>query len=89
MSLRGDAISSLAPLLENNRAWSARCAAEDPQYFERLAHQQTPRYLWIGCSDNRESANEILGLRPVGRSVSGVQDRQKQYAQSLAALGAL
>jgi carbonic anhydrase len=64
MSLRGDAISSLAPLLENNRAWSARCAAEDPQYFERLAHQQMPRYLWIGCSDSRVPANEILGLRP-------------------------
>jgi len=57
-------MSSLAPLLENNRAWSARCAAEDPQYFERLAHQQMPRYLWIGCSDSRVPANEILGLRP-------------------------
>lgn len=54
-------MSSLAPLLENNRAWSARCAAEDPQYFERLAHQQMPRYLWIGCSDSRVPANEILG----------------------------
>jgi len=64
MSLQGDAISSLAPLLESNRAWSARCAAEDPQYFERLAHQQMPRYLWIGCSDSRVPANEILGLRP-------------------------
>ena len=59
-----DAMSSLAPLLENNRAWSARCTAEDPRYFERLAHQQMPRYLWIGCSDSRVPANEILGLRP-------------------------
>lgn len=57
-------MSSLAPLLENNRAWSARCAAEDPQYFERLAHQQMPRYLWIGCSDSRVPANEIVGLDP-------------------------
>ncbi|MDO9479032.1 MAG: carbonate dehydratase, partial [Hydrogenophaga sp.] len=45
-------------------AWSARCAAEDRQYFERLAHQQMPRDLWIGCSDSRVPANEILGLRP-------------------------
>ncbi|HEY8707549.1 MAG TPA: carbonate dehydratase [Burkholderiaceae bacterium] len=55
---------SLEPLFENNRAWSARCAAQDPGYFERLARQQAPRYLWIGCSDSRVPANEIVGLRP-------------------------
>ncbi len=55
---------SLDPLFENNRAWSASCAARDPGYFARLARQQAPRYLWIGCSDSRVPANEIVGLRP-------------------------
>lgn len=52
------------PLLGNNLNWSARCRAEDPKFFERLAGQQAPRYLWIGCSDSRVPANEIVGLRP-------------------------
>ena len=55
---------SIDPLIRNNRAWSARCRAEDPQFFTRLAGQQTPRYLWIGCSDSRVPANEIVGLKP-------------------------
>ena len=83
MSLRGDAISSLAPLLENNRAWSARCAAEDPQYLTRLEHQPMPRSLWIGCSDSRAPVHEILGLRPVR-----VSELQEKYTLSLAMLNA-
>ncbi len=55
---------SIESLFQNNRAWSARCVAQDPKYFQRLAGQQSPRYLWIGCSDSRVPANEILGLRP-------------------------
>jgi len=55
---------SIDPLFQNNIAWSTRCVAQDPAYFERLARQQTPRYLWIGCSDSRVPANEIVGLRP-------------------------
>jgi carbonic anhydrase len=51
-------------LLENNRAWAQRMVAADSRYFERLATQQTPRYLWIGCSDSRVPANQILGLAP-------------------------
>jgi carbonic anhydrase len=51
-------------LLENNRVWSERLRAEDPQFFSRLAAQQTPDYLWIGCSDSRVPANEITGLAP-------------------------
>ena len=51
-------------LFQNNQAWSAGCVAQDPLYFQRLARQQSPRYLWIGCSDSRVPANEILGLRP-------------------------
>jgi carbonic anhydrase len=55
---------SLDGLFANNKAWSAQRVADDPDYFSRLAQQQAPRYLWIGCSDSRVSANEILGLQP-------------------------
>ncbi|HVL55541.1 MAG TPA: carbonate dehydratase [Burkholderiaceae bacterium] len=54
----------LDDLLANNRAWSARRTDSDPQFFARLARQQAPRYLWVGCSDSRVPANEILGLDP-------------------------
>lgn len=55
---------SLGQLFENNRAWAAQRAAEDPEFFTRLARKQAPRYLWIVCSDSRVPANEILGLDP-------------------------
>src|SRR5213592_3267053 len=55
---------SLERLFANNRAWASRCSEADPGYFTRLAGQQAPRYLWIGCSDSRVPANEILGLAP-------------------------
>ncbi|MCC2106782.1 MAG: carbonate dehydratase [Hyphomicrobiales bacterium] len=51
-------------LFENNRDWAARCVAEDPSFFARLAAQQAPQYLWIGCSDSRVPANQIAGLQP-------------------------
>ena len=55
---------SIGHLFENNRAWAAQRVERDPAFFERLSRQQTPRYLWIGCSDSRVPANEILGLDP-------------------------
>lgn len=55
---------NLEGLFANNKAWSAQRVADDPNYFTQLAQQQAPRYLWIGCSDSRVSANEILGLQP-------------------------
>lgn len=55
---------TIEPLMANNRAWSARCRDAEPDFFSRLARQQAPRYLWIGCSDSRVPANEIVGLRP-------------------------
>src|SRR4051812_45498603 len=55
---------SIGHLFENNRAWANQRVAADPDFFARLARQQTPRYLWIGCSDSRVPANEILGLDP-------------------------
>ena len=54
----------LEELFANNREWCARHLERDPDYFQRLARQQSPRYLWIGCSDSRVPANEILGLAP-------------------------
>jgi carbonic anhydrase len=54
---------SLDGLFANNRAWAARCVEDDPAFFTRLARQQSPRYLWIGCSDSRVPANEIIGLQ--------------------------
>lgn len=52
----------LSHLFDNNEAWVTRKLAEDPEYFSRLAHQQSPEYLWIGCSDSRVPANQIIGL---------------------------
>jgi carbonic anhydrase len=57
-------VSSLAHLFNNNRAWSERIRASDPEFFPRLSRQQRPRYLWIGCADSRVPANEIVDLAP-------------------------
>jgi len=54
----------LDDLKERNRAWAERKIAADPDFFRRLERQQAPRYLWIGCSDSRVPANEIVGLDP-------------------------
>ncbi|MBE2232551.1 MAG: carbonate dehydratase [Anaerolinea sp.] len=68
--------SSLENLLQNNRQWAARMERDRPGFFASLARQQTPRYLWIGCSDSRVPANEITGLDPgevfVHRNVANV-----------------
>jgi carbonic anhydrase len=63
-------------LIARNRAWAAAVTARDPDFFARLSRQQAPRYLWIGCSDSRVPANEIVGLEPgelfVHRNVANV-----------------
>ncbi|OQP67917.1 carbonic anhydrase [Niastella populi] len=51
-------------LLLENKAWASEKVSEDPEYFNRLAHLQTPEFLWIGCSDSRVPANEITGTQP-------------------------
>src|SRR5688572_25834451 len=51
-------------LLSENKAWAAEKISSDPEYFDRLAHLQTPEFLWIGCSDSRVPANEITGTQP-------------------------
>ena len=67
---------SLKDLLANNRRWADGIAAADPQFFERLSQQQAPRYLWIGCSDSRVPATQIVDLPPgeifVHRNVANV-----------------
>jgi len=54
----------LSDLIANNRAWAAGSTEKDPAFFSRLVDQQSPEYLWIGCSDSRVPANEIVGLAP-------------------------
>lgn len=67
---------SLAQLFQNNSDWVERMISQDPGYFARLADQQTPELLWIGCSDSRVPANEIIGLPPgevfVHRNIANV-----------------
>jgi len=63
-------------LFANNRAWAAATNAREPGFFTRLAQQQSPKYMWIGCADSRVPANEITGLDPgevfVHRNVANV-----------------
>jgi carbonic anhydrase len=66
----------LSRLFEKNRVWAADMTRQDPEFFRRLSGQQTPQYLWIGCSDSRVPANQIVGLLPgemfVHRNVANV-----------------
>ena len=66
----------LRHLLAHNKIWAAQMEAERPGFFTRLSEQQTPRYMWIGCSDSRVPANQITGLEPgevfVHRNVANV-----------------
>ncbi|MBA2741648.1 MAG: carbonate dehydratase [Actinobacteria bacterium] len=69
-------VADLAELFERNRAWAAGMVADDPDFFARLVERQVPEYLWIGCSDSRVPANQIVGLAPgdvfVHRNVANV-----------------
>src|SRR4051812_25248121 len=69
-------MSDVQELLEQNRKWSERMRAGDPRFFDRLVGQQAPQYLWIGCSDSRVPANEIVDLPPgqlfVHRNIANV-----------------
>ena len=69
-------MGDLSNLLEKNRSWAARITADSPDFFKRLAAQQSPEYLWIGCSDSRVPANQIVDLLPgelfVHRNVANV-----------------
>lgn len=62
--LHSQPMRRLADLLENNRRWAERMTRAQPDFFDRLVGQQAPRFLWIGCSDSRVPANEIVDLAP-------------------------
>ena len=57
-------MSETGQLFENNRRWAERIRRQDPEFFSKLSAQQSPTYLWIGCSDSRVPANDIVGLLP-------------------------
>ncbi|KAF1687779.1 carbonate dehydratase [Pseudoxanthomonas broegbernensis] len=67
---------TLNELIRRNQAWSERLRAEDPDFFSQLSQQQAPEYLWIGCSDSRVPANQIIDMAPgevfVHRNVANV-----------------
>ena len=67
---------TLQDLLRNNAEWAARVQREDPGFFQRLSQQQAPKYLWIGCSDSRVPANQVVDLAPgevfVHRNIANV-----------------
>ncbi len=69
-------MQSLKHLFEQNQAWAEAIKRRDPEFFPKLSRQQSPEYLWIGCSDSRVPANEIIGLLPgevfVHRNVANV-----------------
>jgi carbonic anhydrase len=66
----------LTDLFQNNRAWSERIRRADPDFFNKLSRQQSPKFMWIGCADSRVPANEIVGMLPgelfVHRNVANV-----------------
>lgn len=68
--------NTLEHLFQKNREWAAAVVAKNPEFFKKLASQQAPEYMWIGCSDSRVPANELLGLLPgdvfVHRNVANV-----------------
>jgi carbonic anhydrase len=69
-------MADLEELFDRNRAWAAEMVERDPAFFTALAERQTPEYLWVGCSDSRVPANQIVGLAPgdvfVHRNVANV-----------------
>tara|TARA_B110000881_G_scaffold63432_1_gene54923 strand:+ start:2363 stop:2956 length:594 start_codon:yes stop_codon:yes gene_type:complete len=69
-------MKTLPDLFKKNEEWARSVDESDPQFFETLAEQQSPRYVWVGCSDSRVPANQITGLRPgevfVHRNVANV-----------------
>jgi carbonic anhydrase len=77
----------LKHLFDNNRAWAESISSSDPEFFQRLARQQSPSYLWIGCSDSRVPANQIVGLLPgemfVHRNIANVVEHTDLNSMSV------
>lgn len=80
-------MDDLKRLLDNNERWAKRVVEQDPEFFKRLVAQQAPEYLWIGCSDSRVPANEIVDLAPgelfVHRNVANVVIHSDLNCQSV------
>jgi carbonic anhydrase len=80
-------MKELNHLFANNRAWADRIRTEDPEFFLKLSRQQSPQYLWIGCSDSRVPANQITGLLPgemfVHRNIANVVQASDLNCQSV------
>ena len=80
-------MDQLQNLLDNNAAWAKAAVDRDPEFFSRLVKQQNPEYLWIGCSDSRVPANDIVGLLPgelfVHRNIANVVSHSDVNAQSV------
>ena len=81
----------LKHLFEQNHAWAENIRQDDPQFFLKLSRQQTPDYLWIGCSDSRVPANQIVGLLPgdmfVHRNIANVVDGSDMNCMSVLQFG--
>lgn len=77
----------LSELFQNNQEWASRMERDHPGFFQRLLRQQTPEFLWIGCSDSRVPANEITGLMPgeifVHRNVANIVDQSDRNCLSV------
>src|SRR5262249_32523279 len=75
-SCYADRMKALPRLFDNTAEWARQILERDPEFFSRLQRQQAPEYLWIGCSDSRVPANEIVGLAPgelfVHRNVANI-----------------
>lgn len=80
-------MSDIDKLLQQNRAWSEAMHQRDPEFFSRLSQQQNPDYLWIGCSDSRVPANQIIDLPPgevfVHRNVANILHHNDMNALSV------
>ena len=78
---------NLDQLLENNRSWSDAIKEREPDFFKDLAKQQSPEFLWIGCSDSRVAANTIVGLQPgeifVHRNIANIVSHTDMNCQSV------
>ena len=80
-------MKQLQQLFDNNTRWADSITGEDPEYFSKLSKQQSPEYLWVGCSDSRVPANQIIGLPPgevfVHRNIANVVVHTDLNAQSV------
>jgi carbonic anhydrase len=76
LSFAATTMHDLQDLLEKNRRWANQITQQTPDFFQKLAEQQTPEYLWIGCSDSRVPATQLMGLNPgemfVHRNVANI-----------------